>query len=84
LKVGAEGVYLAGAPGAELGIAVKIEDGAQRAAEPALISVLRSLNLLTDDEVSGLARFVEPILRNTRNEEVGVIRAALRLEPGDG
>ncbi len=84
LKVGAEGVYLAGAPGAELGIAVKIEDGAQRAAEPALISVLRSLNLLTDDELSGLARFVEPILRNTRNEEVGVIRAALRLEAGDG
>jgi L-asparaginase II len=84
VKVGAEGVFLAGAPGAELGVALKVEDGAQRAAEPALIAVLRSLNLLTDDELAGLARFVEPILRNTRNEEVGVIRAALRLEPGHG
>ena len=84
VKVGAEGVYLAGAPGAELGIALKVEDGAQRAAEPALISVLRGLNLLTDDELAGLAAYVEPIMRNTRNEEVGVIRAALQLEPGHG
>ncbi|MGH7467247.1 MAG: asparaginase [Longimicrobiales bacterium] len=84
VKVGAEGVYLAGAPGAELGIAVKVEDGAQRAAEPALISVLRALSLLTDDELAGVARFVEPVLHNTRNEEVGAIRAALQLEPGHG
>jgi L-asparaginase II len=84
VKVGAEGVFLAGAPGAELGVAVKVEDGAQRAAEPALIAVLRGLSLLTDDELAGLGRFMEPILRNTRNEEVGMIRAALRLEPGHG
>jgi L-asparaginase II len=84
VKVGAEGVYLAGAPGAELGIALKVEDGAQRAAEPALIAVLRGLNLLTDDDLAGIARFVEPVLRNTRNEETGVIRAALQLEPGHG
>src|SRR5262245_10275271 len=44
VKVGAEGVFLAGAPGAELGVALKVEDGAQRAAEPALIAVLRALN----------------------------------------
>jgi L-asparaginase II len=84
LKVGAEGVYLAAAPGAELGIALKVEDGALRAAEPALISVLRSLSLLMDDELTGLAHFVEPIVRNTRNEEVGVIRPALQLEPVHG
>jgi L-asparaginase II len=84
VKVGAEGVYLAGAPGAELGVALKVEDGAQRAAEPALISVLRALNLLSDDELAALSQFVEPVLRNTRGEEVGAVRASLKLEPADG
>ncbi len=84
VKVGAEGVYLAGAPGAELGIALKVEDGAQRAAEPALINVLRGLNLLSDDELAALATFVEPVLRNTRGEEVGLVRASLKLEPAGG
>lgn len=84
VKVGAEGVFLAGAPGAELGIAVKVEDGAQRAAEPALIGVLRALNLLSDDEVADLRRFAEPVLHNTRGEAVGLIRTNLQLEPGHG
>jgi L-asparaginase II len=84
VKVGAEGVFLAGAPGAELGIAVKVEDGAQRAAEPALIRVLRALNLLSDDEVAELDRFAEPVLHNTRGEAVGLIRTTLQLEPGNG
>ena len=84
VKVGAEGVYLAGAPGAELGIALKVEDGAVRAAEPALIAVLRELNLLSDDEVGALARFAQPVIRNTRNEEVGFIRASLKLGPAHG
>jgi L-asparaginase II len=84
VKVGAEGVFLVGAPGAELGIGVKVEDGAQRAAEPALIGVLRALNLLSDDEVADLGRFAEPVLFNTRGEAVGLIRTAVQLEPGDG
>jgi L-asparaginase II len=52
-KVGAEGVYCAGAPGAELGIALKVEDGARRAAEPALLAVLRLLGLLDDAGLRG-------------------------------
>ena len=59
-KVGAEGVYCAGVPGAELGIALKVEDGATRAAEPALIAILKALNILSDDEVADLARFARP------------------------
>ena len=42
-KVGAEGVYGAWIPGAEIGIAIKCEDGAPRAAEAALVAVLREL-----------------------------------------
>ncbi|MGQ0813673.1 MAG: asparaginase [Gemmatimonadota bacterium] len=79
-KVGAEGLYLAGIPGAELGIAVKVEDGATRAAEPAVIATLTALALLTDDEVGQLERYAEPDLLNTRGERVGTIRAQIRLE----
>jgi L-asparaginase II len=79
-KVGAEGVYCAGIPGAELGIALKVEDGATRAAEPALIAVLKALAILSDDEVADLARFADPVITNTRGEQVGVLRAQIHLE----
>jgi L-asparaginase II len=80
-KVGAEGVYCAGVPGAELGMALKVEDGATRAAEPALIATLKALAILADDEVADLARFAEPDITNTRGERVGVLRARIALEP---
>jgi L-asparaginase II len=80
-KVGAEGVYCAGVPGAELGIALKVEDGATRAAEPALIATLKALAVLADDEVADLARFAEPDITNTRGERVGLLRAQIALEP---
>ena len=79
-KVGAEGVYVAGVPGAELGIALKVEDGAKRAAEPALLAVLHSLGLLSDDEMAALDAFARPEVRNTRDEVVGSVRATVRLE----
>ena len=79
-KVGAEGVYCAGIPGAELGIALKVEDGATRAAEPALLGVLRSLALLSDEDMAGLVVWAEPDITNTRGERVGAIRANIQLE----
>jgi L-asparaginase II len=79
-KVGAEGVYCAGVPGAELGIALKVEDGALRAAEPAIIATLKALAILSDDEVADLARFAEPDITNTRGETEGVLRARIQLE----
>ena len=78
-KVGAEGVYCAGVPGAELGIALKVEDGSLRAAEPALLSVLRSLNVIGDDELESLKRWSRPEIRNTRKETVGRIEANIAL-----
>lgn len=83
-KVGAEGVYCAGVPGAELGIALKVEDGAMRAAEPALLGVLRALNILSDEEMAALERFAAPEIRNTRDEVVGQIRTEVTLEPANG
>lgn len=78
-KVGAEGVYCAAVPGAELGIALKVHDGATRAAEPALLAVLRALGLLEEEELGALARWAEPMIRNTREETVGRIAARVSL-----
>lgn len=83
-KVGAEGVYCAGVPGAELGIALKVHDGATRAAEPALIAVLRGLGLLSAEQEAELSRWASPDVLNTREERVGGVRCRLRLEAGDG
>jgi L-asparaginase II len=79
-KVGAEGVYCAGVPGAELGIALKVEDGATRAAEPALIATLKALAILSEDEVAELAAFAEPDVTNTRDERVGRLHANIKLQ----
>lgn len=83
-KVGAEGVYCAGVPGAELGIALKVEDGAKRAAEPALVEVLRLLGLLTDEDMGQLDRYTRPDVKNTRGEVVGSLRARIGLETAHG
>lgn len=74
-KVGAEGVYCAGVPSAGLGIALKVEDGARRAAEPALLGVLVALGFLSGAEQAALARYAQPEVGNTRGEVVGVVRA---------
>ena len=79
-KVGAEGVYCAGIPGAELGVALKVEDGAVRAAEPALLSVLQRLGVLNPDELAELEQWSQPPITNTRQERVGHIDALIELE----
>lgn len=81
-KVGAEGVYGALVPDAGLGIALKVADGGRRAAEPALAAVLAVLDLLSPGELAELRTFTEPVLVNTRGEEVGVVRAV--MAPGRG
>jgi L-asparaginase II len=83
-KTGAEGVYTAAVPGAELGLALKVHDGATRASEPALIAVLAALGLLGEDAVAELGRWAEPVLRNTRDEAVGKITARVELVAAHG
>lgn len=83
-KVGAEGLFAALVPGAELGVALKVEDGGRRATAPALLAVLRSLGLLSDEEYARVEEHAEPEVTNTRGERVGVIRGVAELEPSDG
>ncbi|MEX2529063.1 MAG: asparaginase [Gemmatimonadota bacterium] len=74
VKVGAEGVYGAAVPDMGWGIALKAEDGAGRAAEAALVAVLRDLL----PELSHSLESVGPAaLRNTRDEEVGHLEVRL-------
>ncbi len=79
-KVGAEGVYCAGVPDAGLGIALKVEDGAVRAAEPALLHVLHLLGVLGAEELAALARWSQPEIRNTRMERVGYMDTVIDLQ----
>lgn len=76
-KVGAEGVYVAGLPDQGLGVAVKVEDGAWRAAPPALVAVLEALDVLGAGVARALADYRSPRVVNTVGEQVG--RIAVRL-----
>lgn len=75
-KTGAEGVYVAALPGSGLGLALKVEDGAGRAAEVALLEALRRLGWLEGPVLRDLARFARPVLRNFAGTEVGRILPA--------
>ena len=78
-KVGAEGYYCAGVPSMRLGIALKVEDGAKRAAEAALLAVLKHLGAIDANTFASLAKYAAPDIVNTRNEVVGTLRTNLKL-----
>ena len=70
VKMGAEGVYVAALPQAGLGVALKIADGATRAAEVALCTVLEAAGL------SPPAQLQYPVLYNSRGAATGSLRPA--------
>jgi L-asparaginase II len=74
-KTGAEGVYCACVPHAGLGIALKSDDGAGRAAEMALAHILASLDCWAADEKARLETFSHRPLENWRKFTVGELRA---------
>ena len=73
VKTGAEGVFCGAIPEQGLGIAVKCDDGAGRAAEVMMAATLARF-LKSDDDPAKLERFVRPILRNWNGIAVGVLR----------
>lgn len=80
-KPGAEGVYAASLPTLGLGLALKIDDGAARAAEAAIAAILVRLELLDAAVLSGtdLAERMRPVVRNVAGAVVGEIRPAAAL-----
>ncbi|MCL4440498.1 MAG: asparaginase [Firmicutes bacterium] len=78
-KTGAEGVECFGLVGRGIGVAIKIEDGNNRAAEPAAIEVLRQVKLLSEAELQALAHIHKVAVKNHRRETVGEIKPVFRL-----
>ena len=73
-KIGAEGVHSAALLDQGVGVAVKVEDGAQRAQFPALVRLLQLLDALPADLPARLDEFLRRQIRNTRGETVGEVR----------
>ena len=73
VKTGAEGVFCAALPEQGLGIAVKCDDGAGRAAEVVMAATIARY-LPSDADRAAMARFVRPMLRNWNGTMVGAIR----------
>lgn len=71
VKTGAEGVFAAIAPAAGISIALKIDDGATRAANAALGAVLRKLEIISQSEYESLAKWYTPDVVNSQGVTVG-------------
>ncbi len=79
IKTGAEGVYCAALPEAGLGIALKIEDGAGRAAETVMAALLRRFLKLDGDAAAVIAARTDHAMKNWNGIEVGRMRAGALL-----
>ena len=69
VKTGAEGVYVAILPALGFGVALKIDDGAGRAAETAIASVLIALGAISDEGAAHTLAHASVL--NTRGVQVG-------------
>ncbi|QQS39864.1 MAG: asparaginase [Acidobacteriota bacterium] len=77
-KVGAEGVWLAGIPELKVAIALKIEDGNDDRARPAVaVELLRKLGVMTPEAEAVLGEFSPRTLKNRKDTEVGRVEAAI-------
>jgi L-asparaginase II len=83
VKTGAEGVYCGALPEQGLGIAVKCDDGAGRAAQAVMAAIIARFLPLGDVERAVLECFVRPTLRNWNGIETGALRVTA-IMPLDG
>jgi L-asparaginase II len=84
-KEGAEAVYAMGAPSRQagagaVGIALKIEDGADRGRDPVTVEVLRQLGLVTGERLATLQRLVRRPVRSVRGDVVGAMKPVFSLD----
>ncbi len=75
-KVGAEGVYCIGVKGMNIAIALKIESGSMAVIPPVIMKVLKDLNVLNQNDIKNLKKFVEIDNVNDRGTVVGTIKVA--------
>ena len=75
IKTGAEAVFVAIIPEKKMGVALKITDGATRAADCAVAALLVQLGVL-DEADPEVQRFLCPPIHNRAGIEVGRIATA--------
>ncbi len=81
VKTGAEGVYIAIVPERRMGVAIKISDGATRAAECAIAAILAGLGVLDPGHPAAKALLEQPLV-NRRGITAGHVRPAEALNTG--
>ncbi|NNG04311.1 MAG: asparaginase [Inquilinus sp.] len=83
VKTGAEGVYCACLPELGLGIALKIDDGALRAAQVAVAALLREVGALDDAAWKALEPRINPPIETRRGFDAGAVRPAASFPADD-
>lgn len=86
-KIGAEAAYSVGVLPSDryprgLGLAIKIEDGAKRAINPAVVEALAQLEVLDEADLARLSKlgeFHRPVVKNYRKIPVGEMRPVFDL-----
>ena len=73
-KNGAEGVFVALIPEKKSALAVKIIDGAARAAEVAIAGLILDLKIIDENE---LKKIIEKPIKNSANQDIGVMNYLL-------
>jgi L-asparaginase II len=76
IKSGAEGVLCAALPEAGLGLAVKADDGAGRAAQVMIVALIKRFANLDGETLARLTPLASPRLFNWNGAEVGLLRPA--------
>jgi L-asparaginase II len=79
VKTGAEGVCCAGLPAKGVGLALKIEDGSKRAAEPVMLEILHQMKVIGKDELEKVEKFRRPEIKSHSGDKIGEVRAAFTL-----
>jgi L-asparaginase II len=79
VKTGAEGVYCGALPRQGLGIALKCDDGADRAAQAVMAATIARFLPLGAAERAALEPLMQPVLRNWNGFEVGAIRVTAAI-----
>jgi L-asparaginase II len=78
-KTGAEGGYAMSLMEKGWGIAIKIEDGNNRAMNPVVIESLKQLKIVTEKEEDKLKTYHHPVIKNHLKEIVGSIETQFTL-----
>jgi L-asparaginase II len=70
-KIGAEGIYVIGCVGSERGLAIKIDDGNERALHALVVALLEKLDWADTAELAQWERWRERVLHNRAGIAVG-------------